>query len=83
MLLVAGEAGSGKTTAVERVVREACGDLPGLVGAVGVEHEDGADLEGVNFYVQALVAHTRESGKFNAGLSPRGWRDAVRRVSPV
>ena len=29
-------------------------------------------------YVQALVAHTRESGKFNAGLSPRGALALVR-----
>ncbi len=39
-----------------------------LQGAVSDVHIAEAALD----YVQALVAHTRESGKFNAGLSPRG-----------
>ncbi len=39
-----------------------------LQGAVADVHVADAALD----YIQALVAHTRESGKFNAGLSPRG-----------
>jgi MoxR-like ATPase len=45
-----------------------------LQGAVSDVHVADAALD----YVQALVAHTRESGQFNAGLSPRGALALVR-----
>ena len=45
-----------------------------LQAAVSDVHVADAALD----YVQALVAHTRESGQFNAGLSPRGALALVR-----
>jgi MoxR-like ATPase len=63
--------------------RDLVDDLPALLGvetllnlqrAVAKVHLSEALLD----YVQALVAHTRESGEFVAGLSPRGAIAIVR-----